>query len=74
MRPSFVVAVAMCLSVPGSGYQDTVLTPHDVEIETLLGGQGPGDIREVERKIQDDSISCFVELKQKSGRIFELVE
>ena len=44
--PSCAVAVAMYMSAPVSGDQDTVLTPHDVETETLLGGQGPGDIRD----------------------------
>ena len=45
MCPSSVVAVAVYMSAPVSGDQDTVLTPHNVETETLLGGQRPGDIR-----------------------------
>ena len=45
--PSCDVAVAMYDSAPGTGDQDTVLAPHSVETETLLGEQGPG---EVERK------------------------
>ena len=43
--PSCLVAVAMYMSAPVSGDQDTELAPHSVETETLLGGQEPGDIR-----------------------------
>ena len=45
MCPSCVVAVAMYMSAPVSGDQDTVLTPHNVETDTFVGGQGPGEIR-----------------------------
>ena len=43
--PSCANAVAMYMSAPETLDQDTVLTPHAVETETLLGGQRPGDIR-----------------------------
>ena len=42
--PSCAVAVAMYDSAPETGDQDTVLTPHSVGTETLLGGQGPGEM------------------------------
>ena len=42
--PSCAVAVAMYVSAPETGDQDTVLAPHSVETETLLGEQGPGEI------------------------------
>ena len=52
MCPSCAVAVAMYVSAPETGDQDTVLAPHSVERETLLGGQGPGEMegRSGERK------------------------
>ena len=42
----------MYVSAPETGDQDTVLAPHSVERETLLGGQGPGEMegRSGERK------------------------
>ena len=42
--PSWAVAVAMYMSTPETGDQDTVLAPHSVETETLLGEQGPGEM------------------------------
>ena len=42
--PSCALAVAMYDSAPETGDQDTVLTPHSVGTETLLGGQGPGEM------------------------------
>ena len=42
--PSCAVAVAMYVSAPETGDQDTVLAPHSVETETLLGEQGPGEM------------------------------
>ena len=44
--PPCAVAVAMYMSALVSGDQDTVLTPHNVETDTFVGGQGPGDTRE----------------------------
>ena len=41
--PSDAVAVTMYVSAPETGAQDTVLPPHDVETETLLGEHGPGE-------------------------------
>ena len=34
----------MYVSAPETGDQDTVLAPHSVETETLLGEQGPGEM------------------------------
>ena len=34
----------MYVSAPETGDQDTVLTPHSAEKETLLGEQGPGEM------------------------------
>ena len=34
----------MYVSAPETGDQDTVLTPHSPETETLLGEQGPGEM------------------------------
>ena len=48
--PSCAVAVAMYMSAPETGDQDTVLDPHSGETDTLLGGQGPGG-QEERRKI-----------------------
>ena len=42
--PSCAVAVATYVSAPETGDQDTVLTPHSVGTETLLGEQGPGEM------------------------------
>ena len=43
--PSCAVAVAMYMSAPETGDQDTVLDPHSGETDTLLGpGQGPGEM------------------------------
>ena len=42
--PSCLVAVAMYMSAPVSGDQDTELAPHSVETETLMGEQGPGEM------------------------------
>ena len=42
--PSCAVAVATYISAPKTGDQDTVLPLHDVETETLLGEQGPGEM------------------------------
>ena len=44
LRPSCAVAVAMYMSAPETLDQDTVLSPHDAETETFLGGQGPGEV------------------------------
>ena len=44
LYPSCAVAVAMYVSAPETGDQDTVLAPHSVETETLLGEQGPGEM------------------------------
>ena len=44
--PSCAVAVAMYVSAPETLDQDTVLPPHDAETETLLGGQGPGEMED----------------------------
>ena len=43
--PSCALAVAMYDSAPETGDQDTVLAPHSVETETLLGEQGPGEMK-----------------------------
>ena len=44
----------MYMYAPVSWDQYTVLTPHDVDTETLVGGQGPGDTRRKKwRKIND---------------------
>ena len=48
--PSCDVNVAMYVSAPETGDQDTVLDPHSGETDTLLGGQGPGG-QEERRKI-----------------------
>ena len=64
----------MYMYAPVSGDQYTVLTPHDVDTETLVGGQGPGDIRgRKQRKIKDYSLSSFLESTPKYQIIFELV-
>ena len=34
----------MYVSAPETGDQDTVLMPHSEGTETLLGGQGPGEM------------------------------
>ena len=76
MCPSCVVAVAMYMSAPVSGDQDTVLTPHNVETDTFVGGQGPGDTREKKcRKIKVYSLSHFLEVNPKycMGRIFYIL-
>ena len=44
LSPSCAFAVAMYVSAPETGDQDTVLAPHSVETETLLGEQGPGEM------------------------------
>ena len=42
--PSCAVAVAMYDSAPEIRDQDTVLAPHSVDAETLLGEQGPEEM------------------------------
>ena len=58
--PSGAVAVAMNVSAPATGDQDTVLPPHDVETETLLGEQGPGEMegRNCEKDYCLSRLSC----------------
>ena len=59
--PSYAVSVAMYDSAPGTGDQDTELTPHSAETETLMGEQGPGEMEGTsgEKQTLLFFISCF---------------
>ena len=59
--PSSALAVAIYDSAPETGDQDTVLAPHSVETETLLGEQGPGEMEGTsgEKQTLLFFISCF---------------
>ena len=59
LYPSCAEAVAMYVSAPETGDQDTVLAPHSVETETLLGEQGPGEMEG--RSGQKDPINYNVQ-------------
>ena len=59
LYPSCAVAVAIYVSAPETGDQDTVLAPHSVETETLLGEQGPGEIKGTSGEKQTLSFFMF---------------
>ena len=63
----------MYMYAPVSGDQYTVLTPHDVDTETLVGGQGPGDIRRKKRRKKSDYYASTIPWTEHYGRIFELL-
>ena len=60
MCPSFAVAVAMYVSALETGDQDTVLAPHSVETETLLGEHGPGEMDGTSREKQTLFLFIFL--------------